>query len=177
MKHIIISEGAMSSGEAANIVYSNVTFVNLLLEEDMPWEQIHPDALASYYLDYYDSQYRNGNFSQFVYNSGWDADVNSIIEKGLEQIKAPLHLQLFREQVAVTNSLTRQQLEQFLDGGYFGENPLRNMLKNDRFFQLQEDISELNAAWLINHPDIKVLSIDGMYEEAEKLVGRMIERD
>ncbi|WP_435522175.1 DMP19 family protein [Chryseobacterium flavum] len=36
----------------------------------------------SYYLDYYTSQYRNGNFSQFVRNSGWSAELKGIIKEG-----------------------------------------------------------------------------------------------
>jgi hypothetical protein len=176
MKHIIISDNAAGSGEDEKIVYSNVTFVNLLLEEDVPEEAIHPDALTSYYLDYYDSQYRNGNFSQFVYNSGWVPEVNAAIERGLEQIRALQHLQLFRQQCAKVQELSQQQLEAFVDGEYFGENPERDLLKNDAFFGLEEKIGALNAAWLKAHPDLKVLSIDAMFDEAEQIAGRPIDR-
>jgi hypothetical protein len=37
---------------------------------------IHEDALMSYYLDYYTSQYTEGNFAQFVHNSGWNKIIN-----------------------------------------------------------------------------------------------------
>lgn len=176
MKHIIISNNSINSGENESIVYSNVTFVSLLLEEDVPEDDIHPDALTSYYLDYYDSQYRNGNFSQFVYNSGWSSDINDIIEKGLEQINALQHLRLFSLQRTKVNELTEEQLDAFINGDYFDENPIRDSLKNDDFFALEEDIAELNAHWLKTHPDLKVLSIEGMFEEAEQIVGRPVDR-
>jgi hypothetical protein len=40
---------------------------------------IHEDALMSYYLDYYTSQYTEGNFAQFVYNSHWNEELNELI--------------------------------------------------------------------------------------------------
>jgi hypothetical protein len=43
---------------------------------------IHEDALMSYYLDY-TSQYTEGNFAQFVYNSHWNEELNELIEEGL----------------------------------------------------------------------------------------------
>ncbi len=176
MKNIIVSDNAINSGEDENIVHSNTTFVNLLLEEEVSEDDIHPDALTSYYLDYYDSQYRNGNFSQFVYNSGWSPDINDIIEKGLERINALQHLRLFGMQRAKVNNLTEEQLDEFINGEYFGENPVRDLLKNDDFFTLEEDIAECNAHWLKAHPDLKVLSIEEMFEEAEQIVGRPVDR-
>jgi hypothetical protein len=40
------------------------------------------------YLDYYTSQYTEGNFAQFVYNSGWNKELNELIEEGLTLIGA-----------------------------------------------------------------------------------------
>jgi hypothetical protein len=54
---------------------------------------IHEDALMSYYLDYYTSQYTEGNFAQFVHNSGWNKE---LIEEGL-QLGAEKHLALFQQ--------------------------------------------------------------------------------
>jgi hypothetical protein len=34
----------------------------------------------SYYLDYYTSQYTEGNFAQFVYNSHWNEELNELKE-------------------------------------------------------------------------------------------------
>jgi hypothetical protein len=42
----------------------------------------------SYYLDYYTSQYTEGNFAQFVYNSRWNAELNELIEEGLQLLKS-----------------------------------------------------------------------------------------
>jgi hypothetical protein len=52
----------------------------------------------SYYLDYYTSQYTEGNFAQFVYNSRWNAELNELIEEGLQLLGAAKHLELFQQQ-------------------------------------------------------------------------------
>jgi hypothetical protein len=48
------------------------------------------------YLDYYTSQYTEGNFAQFVYNSGWNKELNELIEEGLTLIGA--EVELFQQQ-------------------------------------------------------------------------------
>jgi hypothetical protein len=48
---------------------------------------IHEDALMSYYLDYYTSQYTEGNFT-VVYNSNEDLELNELIEEGLQLLGA-----------------------------------------------------------------------------------------
>jgi hypothetical protein len=52
----------------------------------------------SYYLDYYTSQYTEGNFAQFVYNSHWNEELNELIEEGLTLLGAVKHLELFQQQ-------------------------------------------------------------------------------
>jgi hypothetical protein len=38
-------------------------------------------------LDYYTSQYTEGNFAQFVHNSGWNKELNELIEEGLQLLE------------------------------------------------------------------------------------------
>jgi hypothetical protein len=54
---------------------------------------IHEDALMSYYLDYYTSQYTEGNFAQFVYNSHWNEELNELIR--IDPTGAVKHLEFF----------------------------------------------------------------------------------
>jgi hypothetical protein len=56
-------------------------------EEKIDDDLIHEDALMSYYLDYYTSQYTEGNFAQF-YNSHWNEELNELIEEGLTLLGA-----------------------------------------------------------------------------------------
>ena len=173
---IIVSEGTFNSSEPHDVINSNITVVNLLREEGIEDENIHEDALTSYYLDYYESQYANGNFSQFVWNSGWNPTLNKLIEKGLTQIGATQHLALFQEQSSKVAALTSTELDDYLESDYFGENPTRDLLNNAAFSDLPETITDLNSKWLKNHPQLEVLSIDAMFAALEKFIGRKVAR-
>ena len=74
---IIISETAAASENPQDVINSNISVINLMREEKIDDDLIHEDALLSYYLDYYTSQYTEGNFAQFVYNSRWNDELNN----------------------------------------------------------------------------------------------------
>ncbi|MCS7472153.1 DMP19 family protein [Myroides odoratimimus] len=174
---IVVSQDSFNSQEAYDIVYSNITFINLVREEGgLMEETVHPDAILSYYLDYYLAQYKNGNFSQIVWNTQADYEFFAIIADGLEKIGATQNLALLKKQLEVLNNIDETVLEAFCESDYFGTNPTRDLLKNDDFYNLEEDIVELNVKWLRNHPDLDVLSIEGMYQRAEALLDKKIER-
>ncbi len=176
VEKIIVSDNAFKSDDAYAIIQSNISFLSLLLEEGATQEQLNEDALLSYYVDYYDNQYKNGNFSQFVWNSGWNSKVNELIEKGLTEIGAVKHLEHFRNMIGKADEFTEDEMNTFLESEYFGTNPLRDRLRGDEFFVLEEKIMPLNSKWIRNHHNLQVLSIDEMYDFAEEFLGKEIER-
>jgi hypothetical protein len=174
---IIISEKAANSENPQDVINSNISIVNLMREEKMDDEDIHEDALMSYYLDYYASQCREGNFAQFVYNSGWNKELNELIEEGLQIIGAQKHLELFQEQSKKVRLMSSVKLAKFLKGKLEGVNPLRDTLNNNTFFELDENLTELNAAFLKNHPDTQILPVDTIFELLEDYLDREIKRN
>ena len=86
---IIISETAMNSDNLQDVINSNISVINLMREEGVSDDLIHEDALTSYYLDYYYSQYVAGNFAQFVHASGWNSELNELIEEAIEKQPHP----------------------------------------------------------------------------------------
>ncbi|MCQ9636880.1 DUF4375 domain-containing protein [Chryseobacterium sp. WG23] len=177
LNRIIVSDTSFNSNEPYDVISSNISVINLLNEEGLEQDQMHEDSITSYFIDYYLSQYKNGNFSQFVWNSGWSTELNGIIKDGLNKIKAQKNLDLFLEQCAKVESLEEGELQKFLESEYFGPNKTRDKLKNDSFYNLEEDIVDLNAQWLKKHPDLEVLSIENMFGKLEKLMGREIDRE
>ena len=173
---IIISQNSVNSKDLYDIVYSNVTVVNLLLDQGLDEEEIHKDALASYYADYYLAQVENGGFSQYVYNSKWQNIVNDRVALGLELMKATKHLDYFNKKRAVLDKIPSEKLNDYFASDYFGDNDTRDELNDDVFYNLDESISDLNAIWLKNHTDTIILSIDDMFLALEKIVGKAIER-
>ena len=173
---ILVSETAMNSENLQDVIHSNISVINLMREEGVDDEFIHEDALMSYYLDYYYSQYAEGNFSQFVYKSGWNKELNELIEEGLALIGAEKHLELFQQQSKKVKLMSSVKLNKFVSGKLEGVNPVRDSLNNDTFFELEENLITLNANFLKNHPDFEVLSVDDMFAALEEYVGHEIKR-
>ncbi|BAP30184.1 uncharacterized protein CHSO_1147 [Chryseobacterium sp. StRB126] len=173
---IIVSDTSYNSNDPYDLILSNISVVNLLNEEEFEVENMHEDSIISYYLDYYLAQYSNGNFSQFVWNSGWSPELNRDIEEGLRKIGAQKHLALFLEQSSLVERLEDGELEEYLKREYFGPNKTRDKLKNSSFYSLEEDLIILHSQWLRNHQDLQVLPLEEMFSELEKLVGRKINR-
>ena len=173
---IIVSETAMNSENLQDVIHSNISVINLMREEGVDDEFIHEDALMSYYLDYYYSQYAEGNFGQFVYKSGWNKELNELIEEGLALIGAEKHLELFQQQSKKVKLMSSVKLNKFVSGKLEGVNPTRDLLNNDTFFELEENLVTLNADFLKNHPDFEVLSVDDMFAALEEYVGHEIKR-
>jgi len=173
---IIVSETAMNSENLHDVVHSNISVINLMREEGVDDEFIHADALMSYYLDYYWTQYTEGNFSQFVYKSAWNKELNELIEEGLALIGAEKHLELFQQQSKKVKLLSNIKLNKFVSGKLEGVNPVRDSLNNDTFYELEENLVTLNANFLKSHPNFEVLSVDDMFAALEEFVGHEITR-
>ena len=174
---IIISETAANSENPQDVINSNISVINLMREEKIDDDLIHEDALMSYYLDYYTSQYTEGNFAQFVYNSRWNTELNELIEEGLALIGAEKHLELFQQQSKKVKLMSSVKREKFFKGKLEGVNPIRDLLNNDTFFELEENLVALNANFLKSHPDLEVLSVDDMFAVLEEFVGHEIKRE
>lgn len=173
---IIISETAAASENPQDVVNSNISVINLMREEKVDDDLIHEDALMSYYLDYYTSQYTEGNFAQFVYNSRWNLELNELIEEGLQLLGAHNHLALFQQQCKKVQLMSSVKREKFFKSKLEGVNPIRDLLNNDTFFEIEENLVALNAHFLKNHPNTEILTVDEMFAVLEEFVGREIKR-
>ena len=173
---IIISETAANSENSQDVINSNISVINLMREEKIDDDLIHEDALMSYYLDYYTAQCTEGNFAQFVYNSRWNTELNELIEEGLALIGAHNHLDFFQQQSKKVKLMSSVKREKFFKGKLEGVNPIRDLLNNDTFFELEENLVNLNADFLKSHPDLEVLSVDDMFAVLEEFVGHEIKR-
>lgn len=174
---ILVSETAMNSDNLQDVIHSNISIVNLMREEGVADELIHEDAIMSYYLDYYWTHNSQGGFAQFVHQSGWDKELNELIEEGLALIGAEKHLEYFQQQSKKVKLMSSVKLTKFLKGKLDGVNPVRDSLNNEAFFELEENLIELNATFLKTHPDFEALPIDEIFAVLEEFVGHEIKRD
>ncbi|MFD2603237.1 DMP19 family protein [Flavobacterium suzhouense] len=172
---IIVSENSFKSTETQDIINSNIAVINLLREEGVKDENIHEDALTSYYLDYYTTHVNSDGFAKFVHASGWTDELNTLLEKAFEKVGSQEHLDYFLAQTEKIDALTRKEFDGFMEQE-FGKSPVKERIDDDTYFEIPEALVKLNADFLRNHPDLKVLSIDDMYTELEKFTGKKLER-
>jgi len=177
MDKVIVSQDSFNNtSDPTDIIASNISFVNVLQEEGYQGQLCH-EAQISYYIDYYQAQVKQGGFSLFVYHSGWNDELIALIQEGLAKIQASQHLAFFNKQVNLINNYDEMELARFLEGDYFGKNPTREAFNNDEFFAIKENLTELNAHWLRNLPNLQALTIEQMFETIEQLLGRPISRE
>jgi len=73
--------------------------------------------------------------------------------------------------------MSRVKINKFLKGKLEGVNPTSDLLNNDAFFEIEENLVTLNANFLKSHPDFEVLSVDDMFAALEEFVGHEIKRE
>lgn len=173
---ILISNTAFNSENLQDCIHSNISVINLMREEGIDDEYIHEDAITSYYLDYYYTQYLTGNFAQFVHHSGWNKELNECIAEGLSLIGAEKHLELFQKLSKKVQLMSSVKLQKFLKNKIEGVNPIRDLLIDDTFFEIDENLVTLNANFLKSHPDCEVLSVEEMFTKLEAYLGHEIKR-
>lgn len=161
-----------------------IDFVNSMREglyTDEELDQLIPEAEKVYFVDYYDSQIKNGGFSQYLFNTCNlnDIDVqNSIVKQGLEQIKAHEHLELFNQFCAFIATLDESAMEQFYEDkmklGTGSEEIMEQLHKFDESFynlcQNGSDLEELEFDFIPTIQNIRIVADDEYEAELNKLL-------
>ena len=154
------------NGSDAEVVDANVEVVNAMYAELLDIEEISPNALRSYYVDFYLTQSLGGGFAQYVFTAPDRGDIDAYVRAGLENMGAGAHLDLFNRTVAAFDALSEEDADAYLDldadleGGTVVPDAVRHLEELDGEFETlleTEDIVALNAAWLRDQPDLLVL--------------------
>lgn len=174
---VLTVNGTGASSEA--IVDANVTVVNTMFLALLNAEEIAPNALRSYFVDFYLTQVLDGGFAQYVVMSPDREELDAYIREGFEGMGARANLALFNRATALFDSLSAEDSAAYLDGdlgdddGRGRTEGIQNMeLLDDEFDDLleTEDITGLNAAWLKSQDGLLVLDDDGLAEHVAALV-------
>jgi Domain of unknown function (DUF4375) len=118
--NVVVSAESVQEGDDA-VVSSNVTLVNALLTELLTEDEIATNALRSYYVDFYLTQVLNGGFAQYIFNSGWKAELNERVLEGLNLMGADAHARLFEKAVAAFEDLDEDEKDFFLSDAFFDD--------------------------------------------------------
>ena len=175
---------AIISGSDADVVDANVEVVNAMYAELLDVEEIAPNALRSYYVDFYLTQSLGGGFAQYVFTAPERTDIDDYVRAGLENMGAAAHLDLFNRTAAAFDSLTEEESDAYLDGdadldgGTDGVVPdaVRVLEELDGDFETlleTEDIIALNAAWLRGQTDLLLLADEELDQHIAERVSRV----
>ncbi|MDI3212174.1 hypothetical protein [Arthrobacter sp. AL12] len=183
--HATVLPRQIINGSDADVVDANVDVVNTMYAELLDVGEITPNALRSYYVDFYLTQALGGGFAQYVFTAPEREDIDAYVRAGLENMGAAAHLDLFNRTVAAFEALSEEEADAYLDGdadldggtaAVEGVPAAARLLEElDGEFEAlleSEDITALNAAWLRGQSDLLVLD----EEELERHIAERVSR-
>lgn len=175
---VFVSIGSIENEDPYAVINSNIGFVNALLGDGVPREEIAPDALRSYYVDYWLAQVRNGGFSQFVFNTRCEDSTYALVREGLVAMQAARYIEAFDAQLALLNNLGAEARASLCADSYYGDADGWDQLGtlDSAFFALNDevDLITVNATWLRNLPNLEVRSLEELYaEHYRRIVARV----
>jgi hypothetical protein len=180
---VLTVEGAAGgdSGSDAETVDSNVAVVNTMYQELLGSGEIAPNALRSYFVDFYLTQSLGGGFAQYVFTAPDREELDAYIREGLEGMGAARHVDLFNRTAEAFDALSEEETNIYLDGesdAEDGELPERVQAMEDLDAEFEslletEDIVALNAAWLRGQEGLLVLNDDELTAHIAKRVAAL----
>lgn len=159
---ILLSEDAIASDTALAVVQSNISVVNYLRHSDVGDDELHPDAFASYCVDYYYNTLKNEGLAAFVHSTQWDLDLIEIIQAGLIAMDASEHLEYFEKQMRQMKLFSKVKLAKFLQHPLEKGKEIAQLIEDKNI--PTEDLIQINAQWLKQHPDTQIVSITAMQD-------------
>ncbi len=157
---ILLSEDAIATDTALAVIHSNISVVNYLRHSDVGDDELHPDAFASYCVDYYYNTVKEEGLASFIHKTKWDLDLIEIIQSGLLAINAVEHLAYFEKQMRQMKLFSKVKLAKFLANPLEKGKEIAQLLEDSNF--PTEDLILLNANWLKQHPDTQIVSLPTM---------------
>lgn len=161
----VVLTAAGAAGNNEDVVGDNVSVVNEMYRSLLNTEDIAPNALRSYFADFYLTQALDGGFAQYVFMTPDRSELDGYIHEGLEAMGATAHLELFNRTAALYDLLTDTELQDYLKDGtaagtHRADGAAAMDLLDAEFEDLfeAEDVTGLNAAWLRSQQGLLILT-------------------
>lgn len=181
---VVLTKASIDAG-SEEVVDANVHVVNAMYGKLLDAGEISPVALGSYYVDFYVTQSLEGGFAQYVFTADRE-EVDPLIREGLAGMGATAHLELFNRTVETFDALSEGDEERYLDGDLDAEEESTDAVRtieelDGEFEELfeTENITALNAAWLLAQEGLLVLNdeeLDAYIERQVALIPNLEER-
>ena len=177
---VLTVEGAAGGGSDAGTVDSNVAVVNTMYQELLGAGEIAPNALRSYFVDFYLTQSLGGGFAQYVFTAPDREELDAYVREGLESMGAGGHADLFSRTAEAFDALSEEEAGIYLDGAADADGglPERVQAMEDLDAEFEslletEDFVALNAAWLRGQEGLLVLNDDELTAHIAKRVAAL----
>ena len=162
---VLTTEDAAADNE--DVVGGNVSVVNEMYLALLNADEIAPNALRSYFVDFYLAQALDGGFAQYVFMTPDREELDAYIREGFEAMGAKAHLELFNRTAALYDLLSEQDTEAYLEDESDSESERSEgviaMEELDNEFEElleSEDVTGLNAQWLRGQEGLLVLAAE-----------------
>ncbi len=159
---VLLSTTAAESKEAQAVVNSNISVINYLRNSGVADDELHPDAFASYCVDYYFNTVKEEGLASFIHKTQWDEDIVAIVQAGLLAMEATEHLDYFEKQMRRMKLFSKIKLNKFLQVPFGQDKAIAQLISDDTFGTIQEDLVAINAKWLMQHPDVQIVTVEEM---------------
>ncbi|QHK20744.1 hypothetical protein GU243_14565 [Pseudarthrobacter psychrotolerans] len=176
---VVLTKASIDAG-SEEVVDANVHVVNAMYGKLLDAGEIAPAALGSYYVDFYVTQSLEGGFAQYVFTADRD-EVDPLIRQGLAGMGASAHLELFNRTVEAFDAMSDEDEERYLDGDLDTEEESNEAVRtleelDGEFEELfeTENITALNAAWLLRQEGLLVLDDDELDAYIERQVALIL---
>lgn len=176
---VVLNKTSFEAGNA-DVVDSNVNVVNHMYQELLNSDEIATAALNSYFVDFYLTQALSGGFAQYVFTAPEREEVDAFVRAGLAGMGAVRHLELFDRTAAAFDALSEDEAEAYLDGELDeSDTPPASVAALDELdgeFEAlleEEDIIELNGAYLRDQSELLVLTDEEIEEHVAQRVAQI----
>ncbi len=158
-------------------IQSVIDYVNQLLGGLYEYAEIHPQAMETYFIDYYLAQVENGGFEQFFRNSRFSEDINQYILNGLKNIGADQHYIIFQNSLNILKSLSKESLNNFLNDPYNelldeALTPILSSLNelDSKFYSCPQSLLDINYEYIGKIKDVEILQDDNVQQKIKILL-------
>jgi hypothetical protein len=170
---ILVTKNAYESDDKYDLIQAVIDFVNHIRSQGIEPDQVNVDAVNSYFVDYYSTEFCNGAFSQFIHNSGATDFILDCVAEGLQKMSASKNLEFFLKCRQLVTDLSESELSEFQASEYFGENETRDKIDVYKweFFDIKkvECIEDIHHEWLKSNDSVVALTSEEFTAEMNKI--------
>jgi len=173
---LYVSRTQFDSLDKYQRIQAVIDYVNQLVNGLYEYDELNPQVLEIYFVDYYLSQVENGGHRQFFSNSGFNPSMNLIILNGLSNMGAVHHKEIFEYALNMLVSLPEASREEVLYSPYRESInvSLHSILSSfdaiDAEFHLTESLRNFNYEYIDNITDLEIVDDDLLSERMKTLL-------